>query len=109
LFFSKELTRKFKAIMALLGLGMLLLFYWQPANFAFSLFKLVDSYWSRYSYLGIFILIFMAGIFYSQVKDKVQLTYTIPKLKLGSLISGLAALALLLVAFWPKIRQRSRK
>ncbi|MFR0600585.1 YfhO family protein [Lactobacillus equicursoris] len=58
--------------MALLGLGMLLLFYWQPANFAFLLFKLVDSYLSRYSYLGIFILIFMAGIFFSQVKDTVQ-------------------------------------
>ncbi|APG66998.1 hypothetical protein LOB22_06200 [Lactobacillus delbrueckii subsp. lactis] len=71
--------------------------------------KLVDSYWSRYSYLGIFILIFMAGIFFRQVKNKVQLTYTIPKLKLGSLISGLAAFVLLLVAFWPKIRQRSRK
>ena len=41
--------------------------------------------------------------------NKIQLTYTIPKLKLGSLISGLAALILLLVAFWPKIRQRSRK
>lgn len=72
LFFSKELTARFKTIMALLGLGMLLLFYWQPANFAFSLFKLVDSYWSRYSYLVIFILIFMSGIFFSQVKDKVQ-------------------------------------
>lgn len=41
--------------------------------------------------------------------NKIQLTYSVPKLKLGSLISGLAALALLLVAFWLKIRQRSRK
>ncbi|MFR0600586.1 YfhO family protein [Lactobacillus equicursoris] len=41
--------------------------------------------------------------------NKIQLTYSVPKLKLGSLISGLAALALLLVAFWPKIWQRSRK
>jgi uncharacterized membrane protein YfhO len=41
--------------------------------------------------------------------NKIQLTYSVPKLKLGSLISGLAALVLLLVAFWPKIRQRSRK
>lgn len=41
--------------------------------------------------------------------NKIQLTYTIPKLKLGSLISGLAALVLLIGAFWPKIRQRSKK
>lgn len=41
--------------------------------------------------------------------NKIQLTYSVPKLKLGSLISGLVALALLLVAFWLKIRQRSRK
>ena len=34
------------------------------------LFKLVDSYWSRYSYLGIFILIFMAGIFFSQASTR---------------------------------------
>ena len=41
--------------------------------------------------------------------NKIQLTYTVRKLKLGSLISGLAALTLLLVTFWLKIRQRSRK
>lgn len=71
LFFSKELTARFKTIMALLGLGMLLLFYWQPANLAFSLFKLVDSYWSRYSYLGIFILIFMA-LGFSSARSKTR-------------------------------------
>ena len=39
--------------------------------------------------------------------NKIQLTYEVPKLKFGILISLLALVALVLLAFWPKIEQRS--
>lgn len=40
------------------------MFYWNPLFLVFSLLKSATSYWFRYSYLGIFIIIFLAGIYY---------------------------------------------
>ena len=41
------------------------LYYWQPFFTAFSLLKDATSYWYRYSYISIFGIIFMAGMYYS--------------------------------------------
>lgn len=40
-----------------------LLFYWHPFVLAFSLFSEPDSYWYRYSYVGIIILLFFASYY----------------------------------------------
>ncbi|WP_296400280.1 YfhO family protein, partial [uncultured Acidaminococcus sp.] len=46
-----------------LGLLLLLLplFYWRPAYFLFSLLKNATSYWYRYSFVGIFPFLYLAG------------------------------------------------
>ena len=63
-FFSKGIPPKKKVILgALLGLAVLL-FYWHPLYVVFSLFKDVYSYWSRYSYVGIVVILFLAAHFY---------------------------------------------
>lgn len=41
------------------------IFYLQPLFAVFSLLKSADSYWYRYSYVSIFVLIFLAGLFFS--------------------------------------------
>ena len=51
----------------ILGAGLLaatlLMYYWQPLFFAFSLFKRVDSYYYRYGYIGSLVLLFMAATY----------------------------------------------
>lgn len=48
------------------GLGLLLLllplFYWRPVYFLFSLLKSATSYWYRYSFVGIFPFLYLAGL-----------------------------------------------
>lgn len=42
-----------------------LIFYFMPFCFVFSLLKSVGSYWYRYSYVGVWVLIFIAADFYT--------------------------------------------
>jgi uncharacterized membrane protein YfhO len=48
----------------------ILLFYWKPLYSLFSLFKYVGSYWYRYSYVGIFAIIFIAAYYYLAVDKR---------------------------------------
>lgn len=48
-------------IMAFLGL---MCYYFEPLTMVFSLFKVVSSYWYRYSHIGIFILLFISASYY---------------------------------------------
>jgi uncharacterized membrane protein YfhO len=48
----------------------ILLFYWAPFCRLFSLLKGVGSYWYRYSYVGIFGIIFLAAYFYLEEGDR---------------------------------------
>jgi len=61
---KQTLEKKQKVILTALLFVTVLLFYWQPFIFTFSMFKKVGSYWFRYSYVGIFALIFVAANFY---------------------------------------------
>lgn len=63
-FVSKNIAVKIKAAFGTMCGGVLLLFYWNPLYTTFSLFKKVDSYWYRYSYVGIFAVLFLAAYFY---------------------------------------------
>lgn len=60
-FLSHNSEKKKKCIYAILLTVTLLLFYWNPLYALFSLLKWVSSYWYRFSYVGIFTLIFIAA------------------------------------------------
>ncbi len=55
------------AILMLFGIAM---YYWGPLVFVFSIFRGVESFWYRYGYLGIFILIFIAALFWANPHKK---------------------------------------
>ena len=61
------LTRKIRLRRKIIVGGLLavtvLIYYWQPLYFAFSLFKKVDSYYSRYGYIGCLVLAFIAAMY----------------------------------------------
>lgn len=63
-FFCRSVQRTKKMIYAGLFAFMLFMFYWNPLYVLFSLLKEVGSYWYRYSYIGIFVLVFIAGGFF---------------------------------------------
>lgn len=71
IFGKQNLEKKHWNVLRVLLLITVLLFYWQPLIFSFSLFKSVGSYWFRYSYTGIFTLIFIAAYFYQTADGSV--------------------------------------
>lgn len=64
LFLSSTLSAQKKSMLACFLAVIALIFYWKPFYMVFSLFKTVESYWCRYSYVGIAALIFLAACFY---------------------------------------------
>ena len=64
LFLSKKVIPKMKIIFGMFIIIMIALFYWKPMLLIFSLFRTAESYWYRYSYIGIFTIIFLAAYFY---------------------------------------------
>lgn len=69
-FFSGRLSKKTRLVIMIATIVVIMMYYWQPLYLLFSLFKKVESYWSRYSYLGIFFIIFGAAKFYSTANEK---------------------------------------
>lgn len=65
---SKDTLKK-KSIILLIF--MIVMLYWNPVTILFSLFKPVTSYWYRYSYICILIMIFAAGeyLFHSKKEN----------------------------------------
>ena len=64
LFLSPEISARKKSLLAGFLAVTALIFYWKPFYTVFSLFKTVESYWCRYSYVGIAALLFLAACFY---------------------------------------------
>ena len=62
-FLSRKVRLPRKILAAALFAFTLLTYYWQPLFFAFSLFKKVDSYFSRYGYIGCLELVFFAAVY----------------------------------------------
>ena len=60
-FFDRKIPGYWRRYALVLPAFLLLAFYWQPLYFLFSLLKVADSYWYRYSSIGIFLLIYLAG------------------------------------------------
>ena len=63
-FFSKDISRRKKTILGGMAGLTLLLFYWNPLFVLFSLLKAVISFWYRYSYCGIIVLLFLSALFF---------------------------------------------
>ena len=66
-FFSKQIAKKTKAIFAVLIIFILATFYFSSFNFLYSLFSNVESYYCRFSYIGVMALIFMAAYYVNHI------------------------------------------
>ena len=64
LFIASAKPLKEKILLGALLLFSLLIYIWQPLVALFSMLRVVESFWYRYTYLGIFALIFLASSFY---------------------------------------------
>lgn len=53
----------------------LLFCYWQPLLYVFSLFKTVYTYWYRFSYVVIFVPIFISSLYYSKNNINKKINY----------------------------------
>ena len=74
LFLSNAVSRKEKIVTFLSLLTLLLIFYWGPLFWLFSLLVDVSSFYSRYSYGGIFFIILFAGKYFSLDDNRVVRT-----------------------------------
>lgn len=68
-FLSKENKRN-KIILLVTLITSLLFCYWQPFLYVFSLLKTVYTYWYRFSYVVIFVPIFIAALYFSKLNIK---------------------------------------
>ena len=66
-FLSGRVRLRQKIMAAAVFAFTLLTYYWQPLFFVFSLFKRVDSYFSRYGYIGCLELAFFAALYLQHV------------------------------------------
>lgn len=74
--FLDKNIKKEKIVYLLMFIFLLLMFYWNPLYTIFSLFKGVGSYWYRYSYLGIFIFLFISSKYYLNISNNIN--YKLP-------------------------------
>ncbi len=76
LFMSKLYNKRWKFTTGIFLLFVIFAFYWQPLFLLFSMMKKVSSFWCRFSYIGIFTIVFFAAQFFSkwdQEKDRKQI------------------------------------
>ena len=66
-FLSRRIRIRQKIIAAALFAFTLLTYYWQPLFFVFSLLKSVDSYFSRYGYIGCLELVIFSAMYFQHV------------------------------------------
>lgn len=90
-FFARQIPRRVKIITGAALAVTLLLFYWQPFVFVFSLLKTVASYWYRYSYVGVMMLLVVAAWFFQALPEEKR-NYGL----LGKGAAGFAAVLLVL-------------
>ena len=89
-FFTRRIPRRIKVITGAFLAVTLMLFYWQPFVFLFSLLKTVASYWYRYSYIGIFTLLLIAAQFFSVLPMEKKSSGILGKASVGFALALLA-------------------
>lgn len=70
-FFNRNYKGREKCVVGVGLLFALYMYYYAPAHFIFSLLKVAESYWYRYSYVSIFYLIFIAGLAFAKADRKI--------------------------------------
>lgn len=75
-FLSRSMSRYSKVVIGALTVFSLLCYYYEPLYMVFSLFKVVSSYWYRFSYQSIFVMLFVAAYYFVTVDRK--LDYFLP-------------------------------
>ena len=63
-FLRKDFSKTRKRILGTGVIMMILLLYWNPFRTMFSLLKKAESFWFRYSYIGIAYLLFLSALFF---------------------------------------------
>jgi len=91
-FFAKSISNKEKIAAGCILVSIVALFYWYPCYFLFSLLKDVGSYWYRYSYIGIFSVLYLAAFFYEKC-DRQEMAGALAK------AAGLFSAALLVLLY----------
>lgn len=83
-FFSKQTNvRKKFVIGSMLGIS-ILFYYWVPFVLLFSLLKNAESYRYRYSYVTIFLILFIAAVYYEKNEEsKLDISYLPVRCMLG--------------------------
>lgn len=69
-FTSQTASRRNKCIAGAMLLFSILIFYWQPLEITYSLFKNANSYWFRYAYVTSFLMIFLAAGYFCGWKEE---------------------------------------
>lgn len=85
-FFSSRYQKKSKIIIGGLLAFSILCYYWYPLFLVFSEFKAAQSFWFRYSYLGIFTLVFIAGLYCRNIDEEQKAQKAFPLIAVGYLI-----------------------
>ncbi len=64
LFIASAKPLKEKFFYGIILIFTVLMYFWQPLVALFSMLRVVESFWYRYTYLGVFALIFLASCYY---------------------------------------------
>ena len=88
-FLLKSVPVRNKVVVGIMLFVTMMLFYWQPFFAVFSLFKSATSYWYRYSYVGILLILFIAAWFYRECRKKIVYTVIIATLVFSVLLIAL--------------------
>lgn len=75
--FDRVLDNKKRIVFNVLLAFTVIVFYYQPLFFLFSLLKGASSYWFRYSYIGIFTILFIAAHYYENIKNSTTIETTV--------------------------------
>lgn len=95
LFIASQKTLKEKILYGTVLLFTVMMFFWQPLVALFSMLRVVESFWYRYTYLGIFALIFLASTFYLD-KNESKIKAWMPPV-CAVIFSGIVTVLLLLL------------
>lgn len=69
-FLSRKTLKKERLLLGAATILGLLMLYWIPLVMVFSLLKIASSYWIRYSYLFIFLLLFIAACYFMSIEKE---------------------------------------
>ena len=95
LFIASKKALKEKILYGTVLLFTVMMFFWQPLVALFSMLRVVESFWYRYTYLGIFALIFLASTFYLD-KNESRIKAWMPPV-CAVIFSGIVTVLLLLL------------